>query len=88
MNIFSTEQSKFSHEPLSNNRVGEAQDDQALREEAIDCNGVSRLGVWSPVPYVRDYVRRGWHVLPLAQREKVPAKGWSWTKTAVTEAGG
>jgi Bifunctional DNA primase/polymerase, N-terminal len=24
-------------------------------------------------------------VLPLAQREKVPAKGWSWTKTAVTE---
>jgi hypothetical protein len=33
MNIFSTEQSKFSHEPLSNNRVGEAQDDQALREE-------------------------------------------------------
>ncbi|RCG32976.1 DNA primase [Sphaerisporangium album] len=28
---------------------------------------------------------RGWHVFPLAPRDKVPLEGWSWTRKATTD---
>ena len=82
MNLFINKLSK-STDALSNNCA--VHDNPFPQDGVTDRSAVSRIAVQSALPFVRDYMRRGWYVLPLAPRTKNPLGGWEWAKAAVTE---
>ncbi|HEY7300597.1 MAG TPA: bifunctional DNA primase/polymerase, partial [Xanthobacteraceae bacterium] len=46
---------------------------------------IARIDRHNPLAYARDYIGRGWHVLPLAPTSKDPIEGWQWSKQRVDE---
>jgi len=56
-----------------------------LTEPDYDPPDITKIEAHNPLGYVRDYIRRDWHVFPLTPRSKQPIEGWQWGKKRVDE---